>query len=259
MPTSFTAETELPGKKVNKDNIQIIAHRYLWAAQYVSDKVVLEIGCGPGLGLGYLSTPAKKVIGGDITWGSLNLASKHYGDKIALAQLDAHKLPFKDNSFDVLVCVASVIYFDFSSLVKECFRTLRAGGVLLLNTPNKDIPGFKPSVLSREYHSVPQLFSTLSSCGFSVETFGAFPAENQAPKVLWRQKISPFVFLTAKKVTQALGIYNFLDKRVNGILPAELGEKEMTFAKHITSVPLSADTVNRQYRIIYIAASKKSS
>src|SRR2546429_288579 len=46
MQTSFMSETELPGRTVNRDTRQLISHRYYWASQFVSEKKVLEVGCG---------------------------------------------------------------------------------------------------------------------------------------------------------------------------------------------------------------------
>src|SRR2546421_6017194 len=84
MQTSFMSETELPGRTVNRDTRQLISHRHYWACQFVSEKKVLEVGCGPGLGLGCLSRRAKRVIGGDNTGGTLTLAKRHYAQGAGL-------------------------------------------------------------------------------------------------------------------------------------------------------------------------------
>src|SRR2546423_3364653 len=114
MQTSFMSETELPGRTVNRDTRQLISHRYYWASQFVSEKKVLEVGCGPGLGLGCLSRRAKRVIGGDITGDTLTLAKRHYASRVGIVCMDAHRLPFKDNSLDVVISVAAIIYMDLS-------------------------------------------------------------------------------------------------------------------------------------------------
>lgn len=62
---NFIPETEIPGIKVSWDQLQIICHRYYFASKFVLGKRVLEVGCGPGLGLGYLSRNTKQVVGGD--------------------------------------------------------------------------------------------------------------------------------------------------------------------------------------------------
>jgi cyclopropane fatty-acyl-phospholipid synthase-like methyltransferase len=55
MANSFVSETELPGRRIDSDTQEIIVHRYCWAATLVRGKETLEVGCGPGLGLGLLS------------------------------------------------------------------------------------------------------------------------------------------------------------------------------------------------------------
>jgi len=117
MKPSFICETELPGRKINTDTLQIIAHRYYWASKFVSGKEVLEVGCGPGLGLGYLLRHAKHVTGGDITKDSLTLAKKHYGSRVELVCIDAHRLPFKDSCLDVVISLASIIYMDLPAFL----------------------------------------------------------------------------------------------------------------------------------------------
>ena len=89
--TNFLSETEMPGTKVNIDPLQIICHRYYFASKFVSGKEMLEVGCGPGIGLGYLSKNAKWVVGGDITKNNLRCAQKHYVAKVELVSMDAHK------------------------------------------------------------------------------------------------------------------------------------------------------------------------
>ncbi|GAH94229.1 unnamed protein product, partial [marine sediment metagenome] len=43
-----------------------------------------------------------------------------------------------DHCFDVVICVASIIYLDVPAFLQECRRVLKKGGVFVLNTPNKD-------------------------------------------------------------------------------------------------------------------------
>ena len=89
------SETELPGRTVNRDTRQLISHRYYWASQFVSEKKVLEVGCGPGLGLGCLSRRAKRVIGGDITRDILTLAKSHYASRVGIACMEPIDCPSK--------------------------------------------------------------------------------------------------------------------------------------------------------------------
>ena len=257
MQTSFIPETELPGRKINRDTRQLISHRYYWASQFVSGKEVLEVGCGPGLGLGCLSRRAKHVIGGDITGDTLILAKRHYASRVGIACMDAHQLPFKDNSLDVVVSVAAIIYMDLSTFFHECHRVLRPSGALIINTPNKDIPGFRPSHLSLRYYSVPELCLLLNQHDFDAQVFGAFAIPHILARI-WRMS-RIVVRKLAGRVLRSLGLYESI-KRVAKLpsaritLKAELKEQELRQAENIPVVSLSCDSANRQYRIIYVIA-----
>jgi SAM-dependent methyltransferase len=257
MQTSFIPETELPGRKISTDTLQIIAHRYYWVSQFVSEKEVLEVGCGPGLGLGCLSGQAKRVIGGDITKDSLTLARKHYASRVEIVCMDAHGLPFKDNCLDVVVSLAAIIYMDLPAFFGECYRVLRPGGMLIINTPNKDIPGFCPSHLSHQYYSVPELCLLLNQHNFDTEVFGAFAIPHILVRI-WRR----FLFVVRKlagKILRSLGFYESIRRlaslpTASIILREELREEEMSLVENIPVVSLPCDSLTRQYRIVYVIA-----
>ena len=257
MQTSFIPETELPGREINLDTLQIIAHRYYWVSRLVSGKDVLEVGCGPGLGLGCLSRQAKRVIGGDITKDSLTLARKHYASRVEIACMDAHRLPYKDSCLDVVVSLAAIIYMDLPSFFDECYRVLRPGGMLIINTPNKDIPGFRPSQLSHQYYSIPELCLLLDRHNFDTEVFGAFAVPRALTRV-WRRFLS-VVRKLAGKILRPLGFYESVKQlaslpSASITLKEELKEEEMSLVENIPVVSLPYDSLNRQYRIVYVVA-----
>lgn len=71
-------EAEIPGIRVSKEQLRIICACYYFASKFVFGKTVLEVGCGPGIGSGYLAERAKKVVGVDISKENLDYASRHY-------------------------------------------------------------------------------------------------------------------------------------------------------------------------------------
>lgn len=257
MPTSFISETELPGRKINKDTLQIIAHRYYWTSKLVSGKGVLEVGCGPSLGMGWLSRHGKHVVGGDITKDSLNFAKRHYGSRVELVCMDAHRLPIKDSCLDVVVSLAAIIYMDLPAFLEESHRVLKPDGMLIVNTPNKDIPGFRPSFLSRKYYSVPELYSLLKDHHFDTKLFGAFTTQ----QVLIRNQ-SRFVSLGRVLISNTLkllGLYKLIKRAIASVplsltLKEELGEKEMRLVENIEVVPLPSDLPDPLHRIVYAIA-----
>ena len=60
----YSSITESPGLKASKEQLARIWHRYRMAADYVQGKDVLEVGCGSGIGLGFLATYANCIVGG---------------------------------------------------------------------------------------------------------------------------------------------------------------------------------------------------
>jgi len=265
MPVSFVPETELPGRHITADTLRIIAHRYYWSSTFVRDKKVLEVGCGPGLGLGYISLHANWLVGVDVTEGNINTAKRHYASRVELARIDAHTLPFREKSVDIILSLATIIYVDVANFVDECHRVLRADGALLLNMPNKDQPGFQPSHLSRKYYSVPELNVLLAQHGFQAEFFGAF-ISNQAPfRSLTKTRTTPYRLLrrVARKVLSWIRIYWIVRRLISGenatlTLGKELTEEEMETVKNIEVSSLSNDSTDTQHRIIYIIAHPKS-
>jgi len=94
-------EREIPGIRLSSEHLKTICCHYYTASQLVQGKQVLEVGCSAGLGLGYLSRRAKRIIGGDISEYAMRLAQEHYQGRVELIRFDAHSLPFRDACFDV--------------------------------------------------------------------------------------------------------------------------------------------------------------
>ena len=69
---------------------------------------VLDVGCGAGLDLVRLARAGAKAAGIDLSTGSLALASRYLAVEnvsALLAQADAARLPFRDESFDLVLCL----------------------------------------------------------------------------------------------------------------------------------------------------------
>jgi SAM-dependent methyltransferase len=171
--------TELPGHTLTDQQLQMICCRYQTASRFVKGRDVLEVGCGPGLGLGFLLRQgARSVVGGDINEKSLQIAREHYGQRVECVSLDAHCLPFEDGAFDVVLLFEAIFYFRKPDVcLSEIRRVLRSGGILVLCLPNKELPGFIPSPFSFQYYSASQLYELLEQRFCDVKVFGVFPLE----------------------------------------------------------------------------------
>lgn len=112
--------------------------RYRWATEIVSDREVLDAGCGVGYGTVALAgAGAKRAVGVDIRQGVILDARERFGSVGEFMAGDLHGLPFEDDSFDVVVCFEVIARVrDPERALDELRRVLRPEGVLLLSVPN---------------------------------------------------------------------------------------------------------------------------
>src|SRR3954469_2197548 len=76
--------------------------RYVFALQFVEGKRVLDIACGTGYGIGLLRSKAAFVTGVDIDAGAATSARYACGDNAAVLLGNGLRLPFADETFDVV-------------------------------------------------------------------------------------------------------------------------------------------------------------
>ena len=249
---------DTPGTKLSPEALQTICCRYYTAAQFVSGKKVLEVGCGAGLGLGYLSKSTKKVIGGDISEDALRVARGHYNGRIELLRLDAHKLPFRDACFDVVVAMEVLYYLSRpEKFLDECHRILVNEGTLVLCIGNKDYP----VPLSPNYNlSAPEL-SALLNHHFNAELFGAFPRVGSPASI----KFQAIIYSTAGKALSVIpggkGVKNYLSNLTNGrnlLLQEELEDKDM-MVENFQLTPIPDDSPDFRHRYLYAIAYVRNS
>lgn len=160
--------------------------RYNFAASFVKNKSVLDIACGAGYGSNILKKAgAKSVLGLDINKNALKYANKKYQIRnITFSYGDINKLSFKEK-FDTVVCFETVEHIQNDLLaIKNLYRALIPGGLLIISSPNRPITSPKTNNINdkplnkfhvREY-TPNELRSLLVKGGFShVETYGQRP------------------------------------------------------------------------------------
>lgn len=120
--------------------LQLCIARYELASQLVKGKTILDVACGDGIGTAFLSTNgAKTVCGGDISADSIWHARKLAGASCSFTVLDACYLPFKEESFDVIVSIETVEHLnDQDKFLAECRRSLKEDGCLICSTVNRE-------------------------------------------------------------------------------------------------------------------------
>jgi SAM-dependent methyltransferase len=123
-----------PEDEKNRYPIQL--YRHLTDRIDLSDKALVEIGCGRGGGLSHTAanSGASSLIGIDIEKTAVEFASREYRrENLSFLKGNAEKIPLPDNSCDVVLNVeSSHRYLSFDKFVKEVARILKPGGTFLL-------------------------------------------------------------------------------------------------------------------------------
>ncbi|HSL07439.1 MAG TPA: class I SAM-dependent methyltransferase [Pseudonocardiaceae bacterium] len=99
----------------------------------LSNRRVLEVGCGSAPCARWLATQGARVVGLDLSAAMLRhavQAARETGLPVPLVQADAGRLPFADNSFDLACSAFGAVPFvaDSAAVMREVARVLRPGG-----------------------------------------------------------------------------------------------------------------------------------
>ena len=100
---------------------------------------VLELGCGPGKYVALLSTLGFQVTRVDpYVFPTWNLIRQETTAEL-IENVFAEHLPFPDQSFDYVVCLGALLYFnDPCQALLEMRRVLKPNGKVVLRTVNKE-------------------------------------------------------------------------------------------------------------------------
>src|SRR5689334_8747783 len=105
------------------------------------DADVLDVGCGTGAFLRPAGSIARCAVGVDF---SRRVLDEAVADGSFLTQGDATRLPFADNSFDVVYSFATLyVVPDLARALSEIARVVRPGGTAILELGNsRSLNGF---------------------------------------------------------------------------------------------------------------------
>ena len=107
---------------------------------------ILEIGFGPGRGLGLLAERGARATGVDVSEDMVRLAGRRNSDLIRSGTLTLHRgdgvgLPVDDNSQDAVLSVHNVYFWpEPEATIAELARVLRPGGRILLVFRGREYP-----------------------------------------------------------------------------------------------------------------------
>jgi ubiquinone/menaquinone biosynthesis C-methylase UbiE len=134
----------------------IISSKILEIIGDAKGKTVGDIGCGYGLFSEKLAKDAKMVYGGDIRGDVVDSIKNVERKNLKFVQMDAQKLPFKDNTFDVLVYkdVLEHIKND-KKVISEARRVLKKNGIVIFSVPNNELPDHYDFPITRMIRKTP--------------------------------------------------------------------------------------------------------
>jgi ubiquinone/menaquinone biosynthesis C-methylase UbiE len=104
----------------------------------VKNKKILDAGCGAGTDTAKIARKAKHVTGIDISHKMLEIAKKNYRAKKLVFEIgNMEKTHFKNNSFDMITSIFSIMYVKNLKKTFSGFRRiLKPGGELLIVIPH---------------------------------------------------------------------------------------------------------------------------
>jgi SAM-dependent methyltransferase len=110
---------------------------YQYAAGFVKDCMVVDIGCGTGYGCRMLAEHARFVCGIDYEYHALSYSQRNFGaPNVHYVQMNAIRLGLR-RGFDVAVCFQVIEHLsDVDGFLSQLKRIVKPDGRILISTPN---------------------------------------------------------------------------------------------------------------------------
>ena len=111
---------------------------------------ILDLGCGDGTRLNYLTNPKTEGTGVDVSDMAISFSKKTYPN-LNFLNADLEKLPFQNNKFDLTYSAYVLEHLDNpEKVLNEAIRVTKQGGNIILiapnyGSPNRSSPVFKGS------------------------------------------------------------------------------------------------------------------
>lgn len=137
-----------PYSQLAKIYDKVMSHvNYKMWAEYINNlfqfsdikiRDILDISCGTGKHVKFLSKRKRHMFGADISLDMLKAARKNKKNGPALIVNDACITAFKNNSFDVIIMLYDSINYlitvqEVENLFDEIFRIIRPGGIFIFD------------------------------------------------------------------------------------------------------------------------------
>lgn len=103
-----------------------------WLSSLNRNSLILDLGCGPGYFMRFLSSRSYHVLGVDLSTQMLKELKSRW-PKHMVCKADAKMLPFPDNSFDAVLSIETIRYFrNRHLLLNEIHRVLKPRGKVFI-------------------------------------------------------------------------------------------------------------------------------
>jgi SAM-dependent methyltransferase len=115
---------------------------YEFARDYVTDRSVLDFGCGTGYGTHALADSCREIVGVDIAPDAIDYARVTYTHPnlsyVGIRRVEDAPLPFPDERFDVVLSFQVIEHVaDVDAYLREVQRVLAPAGTFICATPER--------------------------------------------------------------------------------------------------------------------------
>jgi len=144
-------------QKYHRDHAIRIAHDLDFVARFCErDTSIVEFGSVPLLLTAPLVSLGHDVTGVDIDPSRFSSAISRIGAKVSKCDIENETLSFPDNTFDVSIFFELFEHLRINPIftLREIYRVLKPGGVLLISTPNlRSLSGLNNFLLKNKCYS----------------------------------------------------------------------------------------------------------
>ncbi|MGQ0432418.1 MAG: class I SAM-dependent methyltransferase [Microthrixaceae bacterium] len=177
----FERITEYPDTPASAFQLQCAAARYsLIRSLSCPGDVVVEVGCGSGVGLNRLRESGRQAVGIDISLANLSIASQ----SAPVSNATAEELPLRSGAAMVTALPEAIYYIeDQPAAIAELARVTAKGGHIIVSWPDSRRPGFVASPFATRYPHPDTMQTWLTPWCSSLDMRGAFAVEDETPLV----------------------------------------------------------------------------